>query len=190
MSELTKPRRLPYGMQNWEDVRLENYYYVDKTHFIPEIEAANNFFFFIRPRRFGKSLLLNMLRQYYDVKKAPLFERLFGDLWIGQHPTEMHNKYLVLYLNFAAFSGDLEGYKERMDEFNIFPDIEHSYVLELKYLPARATQTEVDAAAAQAREQLLRYAQSVAIERTYKPTQLHRLVLVWHGMELAVAEEL
>lgn len=206
MSELTKPRRLPYGMQNWEDVRLENYYYVDKTHFIPEIEAANNFFFFIRPRRFGKSLLLNMLRQYYDVKKAPLFERLFGDLWIGQHPTEMHNKYLVLYLNFAAFSGNLEGYKERMDDltsgfnigtnyttqaqFNIFPDIEHSYVLELKYLPARATQTEVDAAAAQAREQLLRYAQSVAIERTYKPTQLHRLVLVWHGMELAVAEEL
>jgi hypothetical protein len=75
-------------------------------------------------------------------------------------------------------------------QFNIFPDIEHSYVLELKYLPARATQTEVDAAAAQAREQLLRYAQSVAIERTYKPTQLHRLVLVWHGMELAVAEEL
>ena len=117
MSELTKPRRLPYGMQNWEDVRLENYYYVDKTHFIPEIEAANNFFFFIRPRRFGKSLLLNMLRQYYDVKKAPLFERLFGDLWIGQHPTEMHNKYLVLYLNFAAFSGDLEGYKERMDGY-------------------------------------------------------------------------
>ena len=112
-----KPKRLPYGMQNWEDVRLTNHYYVDKTRFIPEIEAANHFFFFIRPRRFGKSLLMNMLRQYYDMRKAPLFERLFGDLWIGQHPTESHNTYLVLYLNFAAFSGGLEGYKERMDDY-------------------------------------------------------------------------
>ena len=115
--ELQKPKRIPYGMQNWEDVRLCNYYYVDKTRFIPEIEAANRFFFFIRPRRFGKSLLMNMLRQYYDVRKASLFERLFGDLWIGQHPTEAHNTYLVLYLNFAAFSGGLEGYKERMDDY-------------------------------------------------------------------------
>ena len=115
--EQQKPKRIPYGMQNWEDVRLCNYYYVDKTRFIPEIEAANRFFFFHRPRRFGKSLLMNMLRQYYDVRKAPLFERLFGDLWIGQHPTQAHNTYLVLYLNFAAFSGGLEGYKERMDDY-------------------------------------------------------------------------
>ena len=64
--EQQKPKRIPYGMQNWEDVRLCNYYYVDKTRFIPEIEAANRFFFFIRPRHFGKSLLMNMLRQYYD----------------------------------------------------------------------------------------------------------------------------
>ena len=115
--EQQKPKRIPYGKQNWEDVRLQNCYYVDKTRFIPEIEAANDFFFFIRPRRFGKSLLMNMLRQYYDVRKASLFERLFGDLWIGRHPTNAHNTYLVLYLNFAAFSGSLEGYKERMDGY-------------------------------------------------------------------------
>ena len=112
-----KPKRIPYGMQNWEDVRLENCYYVDKTRFIPEIEAANKFFFFIRPRRFGKSLLMNMLRQYYDVRKADRFQRLFGDLWIGQHPTAEHNTYLVLHLNFAMFSGDLDGYKARMDGY-------------------------------------------------------------------------
>ena len=112
-----KPKRLPYVMQNWEDVRLFNYYYVDKTRFIPEIEAANRYFFFIRPRRFGKSLLMNMLRQYYDLRKADLFERLFADLWIGRHPTPEHNAYLVLHLNFSAFSGDLEGYKRRMDDY-------------------------------------------------------------------------
>ena len=102
-------------MQNWEDVRLSNYYYVDKTRFIPEIEAANHYFFFIRPRRFGKSLLMNMLRQYYDVRKAELFDRLFGDLWIGQHPTESHNQYLVLYLNFSMIGGGLDKYEESMN---------------------------------------------------------------------------
>ncbi len=112
-----KPKRIPYGKQNWEDVRLLNYYYVDKTRFIPEIEAANDYFFFIRPRRFGKSLLMNMLRQYYDVRKAPLFERLFGDLWIGQHPTESHNQYLVLYLNFSMITGGLDQYEESMNNY-------------------------------------------------------------------------
>ena len=112
-----RPKRIPYGMQNWEDVRLSNYYYVDKTRFIPEIEAANNYFFFIRPRRFGKSLLMNMLRQYYDVRKAHLFDRLFGDLWIGQHPTPMHNQYLVLYLNFSMIGGRLDQYEESMNVY-------------------------------------------------------------------------
>ena len=89
-AEQQKPKRIPYGMQNWEDVRLSHYYYVDKTRFIPLIEASNRYFFFIRPRRFGKTLLLSMLRQYYDVRKADSFDRLFGDLWIGQHPTEAY----------------------------------------------------------------------------------------------------
>ena len=115
--EQQKPKRIPYGMQNWEDLRLSNYYYVDKTRFIPEIEAANRYFFFIRPRCFGKSLLMSMLCQYYDVRKAPLFERLFGDLWIGRHPTPEHNTYLVLHLNFSAFSGSFDGYQKRMDGY-------------------------------------------------------------------------
>ena len=112
-----KPKGIPYGMQNWEELRLSNYYYVDKTRFIAEIEAANRYFFFIRPRRFGKSLLVNMLRQYYDVRKASIFNRLFGDLWIGHNPTPMHNRFLVLYLNFSAFSSTLDGYKEQMDDY-------------------------------------------------------------------------
>ena len=112
-----KPKRIPYGMQNWEDVRLDNCYYVDKTRFIAEIEASNKYFFFIRPRRFGKSLLMNMLRQYYDLRKADRFDRLFGDLWIGSHPTPTHNKYLVLYLNFSLISGGIEGYEEDLNSY-------------------------------------------------------------------------
>ena len=47
-------KRLPYGMMNFADIRQDNYYYVDKTAFIPLIEQSDRFFFFIRPRRFGK----------------------------------------------------------------------------------------------------------------------------------------
>jgi hypothetical protein len=111
------PKRIPYGKQNWEDVRLDNFYYVDKSRFIAEIEASNDYFFFIRPRRFGKSLLMNMLRQYYDLRKADLFDRLFGDLWIGSHPTPTHNKYLVLHLNFSLISGGIEGYEEELKDY-------------------------------------------------------------------------
>ena len=108
------PLRIPYGKQNWEEVRLSGYYYVDKTRFIPEIEANNDFFFFIRPRRFGKSMLLNMLRQYYDINKRELFDRLFGDLWIGTHPTQARNSYLVLYLNFSMISGGIQDYQQSL----------------------------------------------------------------------------
>ena len=110
-----RPKRIPYGKMNWEAVRLSGYYYVDKTRFIPEIEDANDYFFFIRPRRFGKSLMMDMLMDYYDVKKAPLFDQLFGDLWIGQHPTSKHNQYLVLLLDFSMISGGLDQYEESLN---------------------------------------------------------------------------
>ena len=108
-------KRLPYGMMNFADIRQDNYYYVDKTRFIPMIEEADRFFFFIRPRRFGKSLTLNLLRQYYDVRTRDKFEALFGDLYIGQHPTPSRNSYLVLYLNFSGITSELNDYRKGLD---------------------------------------------------------------------------
>ena len=108
-------RRLPYGMTNFETIRLENYYYVDKTGFIPKMEAANRFFFYIRPRRFGKTLHMAMLRYYYDIATKDKFEALFKGLYIYDYPTPERNSYLVLFLNFAEVSGSIEGYVERMD---------------------------------------------------------------------------
>ena len=58
-------KRIPYGMMNFAVIRRDDCYYVDKTRFIPMIEEADKFFFFIRPRRFGKSLTVNMLQHYY-----------------------------------------------------------------------------------------------------------------------------
>ena len=110
-----KPKRIPYGMMNFVAIREDNYYYVDKTRYIEKVEDANRFFFFIRPRRFGKSLTLSMLRHYYDINAADKFGQLYGDLYIGQHPTPNHNKYLVLYLNFAVINADLGNYRSALD---------------------------------------------------------------------------
>ena len=130
-----KRKRIPYGMMNFVDVRNDNCYYVDKTRFIEKVEDANKFFFFIRPRRFGKSLTLSMLRHYYDINAADKFEQLYGDLYIGQHPTPNHNKYLVLYLNFAVINADLGNYRRAMDEqcntaFNDFCETYRQYLPE------------------------------------------------------------
>ena len=126
---------LPYGMMNFEDIRLDNYYYVDKTAFIPLIEQSDRFFFFIRPRRFGKSLTLNMLQHYYDIRTKDKFDALFGDLYIGKHPTKDRNSYLVIKLNFSGISGDLHSYRKGLDEhckivFDYFCDVYADYLPE------------------------------------------------------------
>ena len=108
-------KRIPYGMMNFVAVREDNCYYVDKTRFIEKVEKANKYFFFIRPRRFGKSLTISMLHHYYDINAADKFERLYGDLYIGKHPTPNHNKYLILYLNFAVVNADLGNYSSALD---------------------------------------------------------------------------
>ena len=126
-------KRIPYGMMNFVAVREDNCYYVDKTRFIEKVEKANKFFFFIRPRRFGKSLTISMLHHYYDINAADKFERLYGDLYIGKHPTPNHNKYLILYLNFAIVNADLGNYRSALDaicntEFNYFCDVYEQYL--------------------------------------------------------------
>ena len=126
-------KRIPYGMQNFEDVIKEDCYYVDKTPFIEDIEEANKYFFYIRPRRFGKTLTISMLENYYDINKKDDFEDIFGKLYIGQNPTPERNKYLVLHLNFAEIVGGLDDYQQGMDNycsirFNFFVDV-YSHLL-------------------------------------------------------------
>ena len=108
-------KRIPYGMQNFEDVIKDDCYFVDKTPFIENIEESNKYFFFIRPRRFGKSLTLSMLENYYDINKKDKFESLFGKLYIGENPTPERNSYLILHLNFAMISAGLDNYKKGLD---------------------------------------------------------------------------
>lgn len=105
MGPTSSIRLLPYGQSDFAKIRKENKYYVDKTMFIPALEEYS-FQMFLRPRRFGKSLMLNMLGAYYDVAMKDDFDMLFGDLYIGKNPTENRNKYLILKFNFSKVDPD------------------------------------------------------------------------------------
>ena len=93
--------QIPYGISDFKRVRTEGYYYIDKTGYIPALEQAGSFLFFVRPRRFGKSLFINMLRCYYDLSEKENFEKLFGGLAIAESPTRNVNRFQVLYMDFS-----------------------------------------------------------------------------------------
>ncbi len=93
--------KFPYGTFNFGTIRQEGYFYQDRTHLIPALEAAGKQQLFLRPRRFGKSLLISMLEHYYDLRRKDQFDSLFGTLVIGQNPTALHNSYLILHWDFS-----------------------------------------------------------------------------------------
>ena len=87
---------LPMGISDFRRIRLENYYYVDKTAWIPKFEQVSSFLFFCRPRRFGKTLMLSVMESYYDCKQQQDWDRLFSGLWIHEHPTAERGQFQVL----------------------------------------------------------------------------------------------
>jgi hypothetical protein len=93
---------IPYGIADFKDFSASNLYYVDKTRFIRNIEKKGKFLFFIRPRRFGKSLFLSLMEYYYDINGKDRFDSLFKGTAIHTNPTKEKNKYLVLKFNFSA----------------------------------------------------------------------------------------
>jgi len=93
--------QFPYGVSDFQLIVEDGLFYVDRTHLIPEVERAGQQIIFLRPRRFGKSLWLSTLENYYDINKADKFESLFGHLAIGQNPTPLHNRYLIMRWDFS-----------------------------------------------------------------------------------------
>ena len=108
---------VPYGVADFATVIEQNLYYVDKTMFIPELEKQPRNLFFIRPRRFGKSIFLSMLYSYYDCTQSHKFQSLFGNLWIGQHPTPLQGKYQVLFLDFSQITGNIDKLESKFNSY-------------------------------------------------------------------------
>ena len=91
---------IPYAIADFAELREQQYYYVDKTQYIPDLSRYKAPVF-LRPRRFGKSLFISTLAYYYDLNEAGRFDSLFGGTYIGSHPTGEQNKYMVLRLDFS-----------------------------------------------------------------------------------------
>ncbi|MDR3013535.1 MAG: ATP-binding protein [Chitinispirillales bacterium] len=104
---LIMPKKLPYGKSNFADLIESGYAYIDKTRFVELLENENNTYqFFIRPRRFGKSLFLSVLENYYDLSRRDKFDAIFGNLYIGKNPTPEQGTYTVLRFDFSGLDTD------------------------------------------------------------------------------------
>lgn len=107
-------KRIPYGSAEFGRMRYDNSYYVDKTRFIPLLEAQPYFVFLIRPRRFGKTLWLSLLQHYYDVNRADEFDALFAGTYIGDHPTAERNSYRSCFSTLPSSTRMCSGWKHRL----------------------------------------------------------------------------
>ncbi len=110
-------RALPYGISDFRRIRRENYYLVDKSSFITKLEETASFLFLIRPRRFGKSLFLSMLRYYYDIAEKDNFQELFKGLWIAEHPTWNQGRFQVMHIDFSQIGGTIYELTENFDGY-------------------------------------------------------------------------
>ena len=108
---------LPYGISDFGRIRRENYYLVDKSSFITKLEETASFLFLIRPRRFGKSLFLSMLRYYYDIAEKDNFQGLFKGLWIAEHPTWNQGRFQVMHIDFSQIGGTIDELTENFDGY-------------------------------------------------------------------------
>ncbi|MDQ1354863.1 MAG: hypothetical protein QG657_5172 [Acidobacteriota bacterium] len=105
-------KQIPYGESDFNDFKLKNLYYVDKTRFIRNIEKKGSYLFLIRPRRFGKSLFMGIMEAYYDIEQKDHFDYLFAGSDILRNPTKEKNSYLVLKFNFSAVNPNVSFVEE------------------------------------------------------------------------------
>ena len=183
-------KQIMYGVTDFALMRTENAYFVDRTGFIRELEKTH-YAIFLRPRRFGKSLFCSILQCYYDVAYAARFDEFFGGLDIGRNPTAERGKYLFLNFNFTGVEKQFDRVQSsfndycclRLDKFaRDFAD----------RMPAGVA----DAILSAAGEQIDRYAADRDLARKWNLTTqggtvtLHRIVLVFHGGDVALSEEL
>ena len=113
-------KKLPYGISNFENLIVNDYYYVDKTRYIEKLEnLPERYIMFLRPRKFGKTLFTSTLEYYYDINAEDKFEKLFKDTYIGKNPTKLKNSYHILRFNFSGIDtltvdSTMNGFKEKI----------------------------------------------------------------------------
>ena len=118
--EVVHVKKLPYGISDYERLKENEYYYVDKTEYIEKLENLSEpYIMFLRPRKFGKTLFTSTLENYYDIKKIDKFEALYANTYIGKNPTKLKNSYHILKFNFSGIDTTdeettIKGFKENI----------------------------------------------------------------------------
>ena len=108
--------RIPYGESDFQRIRRNRWLYVDKTRFLRRLEEER-YVFLIRPRRFGKSLWVSLLENYYDRFWAGRFETTFAGTDVGQRPTGEQSRYVVLRFDFSAVDDKLETLEREFETY-------------------------------------------------------------------------
>ncbi len=159
-------KQVLYGSANYEEIVQKNGYFVDKTAYIEKLERIENPVF-LRPRRFGKSLLCSILRYYYGLNYASRFDEFFGQTWIGQHPTANRNQFIVLSLNFSTLkiSSTISKIESGFDRYcnGILALLRHEYASLLNEMP----KIIMDDAASTNMGQLLHYLRAYRLPQMY-----------------------
>ena len=126
----SKKRRVPVGQTDFTAIREDNFAYADKTKLIPVLENRDSpYQLIIRPRRFGKSVFLSMLKAYYDIAQVDDFEKTFRDTYIFNHKTPEQGRYYVLHLDCSGVDNDnlplrfAQRIKSQLDQFLTHYDI-------------------------------------------------------------------
>ncbi|KPA18425.1 ATPase AAA [Candidatus Magnetomorum sp. HK-1] len=127
-----KIKKIPYGDSDYGKIIKQNKLYIDKTRFIHELETLSDYIFLIRPRRFGKSLWINLLQYYYDSNRKDQFNELFKDTFVGKNPTPFKNQYLTLAFNFAMVDPSVDRVQDAFQRYvdNIIDDFLKRYHLD------------------------------------------------------------
>jgi len=168
--------KIPYGVSNFKTLRQEGLYFVDKSGYIRTLELCGRSLFFVRPRRFGKSLFLSMLRCYYDIAEKDNFDALFGDLDFDLMEPEME-----LSRGFCDFCLFPERYRSA--------GVPHSYLVELKFSKADASDATLVAKYQEGLEQLAKYRVDKSVPTLARGTTLHQTVFLFKGAELVRIEQ-
>ena len=131
-------KKIPYGICNYKILQEENYVYVDKTSYLEKLENVGKTLVYLRPGRFGKTLFTSMMYYYYDIKSKPLFDTLFKNTYVYQHPTEKKNSYYILKLDFSGMDTGKEKNSELEEEFKKclclgFNDFMNKYSIEINF---------------------------------------------------------
>ncbi|MBQ8706741.1 MAG: AAA family ATPase [Succinivibrionaceae bacterium] len=100
--------RTPYGEASYESFRRQRLALVDKSSVILELESNRSPLYpvLLRPRRFGKSTFVQMLKCFYDISYKDRYDEIFSGTYIYGQNLESHNAYHVLNFNFSGVSGE------------------------------------------------------------------------------------